>query len=80
MFGVNPWTLQRWMGHKRSDETLLYVNFASEHQRTIPAPVLLAAATESNPDKRITVMLGTRCCTVAVMSDAVTGSGAVAHA
>jgi integrase len=80
MFGVNPWTLQRWMGHKRIDETMLYVNFASDHQRTIPAHVLLATASETNPDKRITVMLGARCCYVAVVSDRQPGSEAVAHA
>jgi len=28
ILGVNPWRLQTWMGHKRSDETMLYVNFA----------------------------------------------------
>ena len=26
--GVNPWTLMMWMGHKRIDETMLYVNLA----------------------------------------------------
>ncbi|MCU1282159.1 MAG: hypothetical protein JWM53_5705 [bacterium] len=29
LFGVNPWTLMRWMGHKRIDETMLYVEFAN---------------------------------------------------
>jgi integrase len=31
MVGVNPWRLQTWMGHKRIDETMLYVNFAGSH-------------------------------------------------
>jgi integrase len=25
-FGVNPWRLQAWLGHKRIDETMLYVH------------------------------------------------------
>jgi integrase len=25
LFGVKPWRLQTWMGHKRIDETMLYV-------------------------------------------------------
>ena len=36
MFGVNPWKLMLWMGHKRIDETMLYVHFAgpiSGHSR-----------------------------------------------
>ena len=24
LFGVNPWRLQSWMGHKRIEETMLY--------------------------------------------------------
>jgi hypothetical protein len=31
MFGVNPWKLMFWMGHKRIDETMLYVHFAEAH-------------------------------------------------
>ncbi|MGZ3439260.1 MAG: tyrosine-type recombinase/integrase [Polyangia bacterium] len=31
MFGVNPSKLMTWMGHKRIDETMLYVNFAGNH-------------------------------------------------
>jgi integrase len=30
LFGVNPWRLQSWMGHKRIDETMIYVHVA-EH-------------------------------------------------
>ncbi|TMQ02567.1 MAG: hypothetical protein E6J91_51250 [Deltaproteobacteria bacterium] len=33
MFGVNPWKLMTWMGHKRIDETMLYVHFAEAHLR-----------------------------------------------
>jgi integrase len=69
LFGVNPWALMRWMGHKRIDETMLYVNFASDHHRPMPPSILEAAANESDPDRRIIAMLGARCSSVAVMSD-----------
>jgi site-specific recombinase XerD len=35
LFGVNPWRLQAWMGHKRIDETMLYVHVAETHRRDI---------------------------------------------
>lgn len=60
MLGVNPWRLQTWMGHKRIDETMLYVNFAGAHMRPIPPEVHAAAGTELDPDKRILKMLGAR--------------------
>jgi integrase len=25
MFGVNPWSLQNWLGHKRMEETMIHV-------------------------------------------------------
>ena len=31
LFGVNPWRLQGWMGHKRIEETMLYVHVADVH-------------------------------------------------
>src|SRR6185436_6446930 len=36
LLGANPWRLQAWMGHKRIDETMLYVHVAATHQRPIP--------------------------------------------
>ena len=42
MFGVNPWRLQTWMGHKRIDETMLYVNFAGNHLRQLPPTIITA--------------------------------------
>jgi hypothetical protein len=36
LFGVNPWRLQTWMGHKRIDETMLYVHVAEAHRRELP--------------------------------------------
>ncbi len=60
LLGVNPWTLQMWMGHKRIDETMLYVHVAANHRREIPEPVLEAGLGEAAPDARIIRMLGAR--------------------
>lgn len=60
LFGVNPWRLQTWLGHKRIDETMLYVHVAESHAREWPEPVHAAAATEIDPDRRIVAMLGAR--------------------
>jgi integrase len=60
LFGVNPWRLQTWMGHKRIDETMLYVHVAEAHHRELPEVVRLAAMSEMDPDKRILRMLGAR--------------------
>ena len=65
LFGVNPWRLQTWLGHKRIDETMLYVHVAEAHPRELPEPVQLAASTTSDPDRRIVAMLGARGKTVA---------------
>ena len=60
LLGVNPWRLQSWMGHKRIDETMLYVHVAEHHRRDIPAEILAAGATEADPDRRVLAMLGAR--------------------
>jgi integrase len=60
MFGVNPWRLQSWMGHKRIDETMIYVHMAENHRREIPLAILEAGDTERDPDRRILKMLGAR--------------------
>jgi integrase len=60
MFGVNPWRLQAWMGHKRIDETMLYVHVAEAHARELPEVVRAAGAAESDPDRRVIGMLGAR--------------------
>jgi integrase len=60
LFGVNPWTLMTWMGHKRIDETMLYVHVAAHHRRDIPKRVVEAGQAEGNPDCRILAMLGAR--------------------
>jgi hypothetical protein len=46
MFGVNPWRLMTWMGHKRVDETMLYVHLAEIHRREIPPSILKAGLHE----------------------------------
>jgi integrase len=59
-FGVNPWRLMTWMGHKRVDETMLYVHLAEQHRRVIPQVVLASGAREMDPDVRVLAMLGAR--------------------
>jgi integrase len=60
LFGVNPWRLQSWMGHKRIDETMIYVHVAENHRREIPQPILDAAEAEADPDRRVLAMLAAR--------------------
>jgi integrase len=60
MLGVNPWRLQAWMGHRRIDETMLYVHMAGVHHRPTPPELLQAAGSEVDPDRRILLMLGAR--------------------
>jgi hypothetical protein len=60
LFGVNPWRLQSWMGHKRIDETMIYVHVAENHRREIPQPILDAAEAETDPDRRVLAMLAAR--------------------
>jgi integrase len=60
LFGVNPWRLQSWMGHKRIDETMIYVHVAENHRREIPACVMEAGQAETDPDRRVLGMLGAR--------------------
>ena len=57
LFGVNPWRLQSWMGHKRIDETMIYVHVAENHRREIPEPCSAAALNETAPDRRVLAML-----------------------
>ena len=33
MFGINPWTLNAWLGHKAMEETMRYVHVAGHHRR-----------------------------------------------
>ena len=60
LLGVNPWRLQSWMGHKRIDETMIYVHVAEHHRREIPEGLIAAAQEERDPDRRVLAMLGAR--------------------
>ena len=60
LFGVNPWRLQAWMGHKRIEETMLYVHLAETHGRELPPEIREAGIGEPDPDARIVRMLGAR--------------------
>ena len=48
------------MGHKRIEETMLYVHVADNHRRDIPEDILAAATGETDPDTRIVKLLGAR--------------------
>ena len=50
-----------WMGHKRVDETMLYVHVAEPHHREIPSALLKAGSREADPERRILAMLSERC-------------------
>jgi hypothetical protein len=55
--GANPWRLMAWLGHKRIDETMLYVHVASAHQRELLRALVEAAAGETDPDRTVLRML-----------------------
>jgi len=80
LFGVNPWRLQTWMGHKRIDETMLYVHVAEAHARAIPEDIQRAARAESDPDRRVVAMLGARGSHVAASASSNIESGAMTAA
>ena len=63
--GVNPWSLQRWLGHKRIDETMRYVHLIEEHPRPIPPSLLKAGQDIADPDQKIIHQLGARSALVA---------------
>ncbi len=60
MFGINPWKLQAWLGHKSMDMTQRYVHVAEAHAREQPAEVLAAGQGEADPDRRVLRMLAAR--------------------
>src|SRR5262249_9015461 len=43
LFGVNPWRLMSWLGHKHIEETMRYVHVADSHRRELPREILAAA-------------------------------------
>lgn len=60
LIGVNPRRLQSWMGHKRIDETMIYVHVAENHRREIPECCSTAALSETDPVRRVLAMLSAR--------------------
>ena len=60
LFGVNPWRLMAWLGHKSIEQTMRYVHVAEDHRRPIPPECLEAGDGEADPDLRIIKMLGAR--------------------
>jgi hypothetical protein len=60
LLGVNSWSLQRWLGHKRIDETMIYVHFADAHRRPTPTRLLEVGEGMADPDGRVIAMLGAR--------------------
>ncbi len=60
MFGANPWKLMTWMGHKRIDETMLYVHVAGIHMRPHPEPIKEAQRNKDDPDLKALAMLSAR--------------------
>jgi integrase len=77
MFGVNPWKLMTWMGHKRIDETMLYVNLAGNHLRELPPEIATAPGKELDPDRRILAMLAARGSQVAANPEPKMGTAGV---
>jgi integrase len=59
-FGVNPWQLMEWMGHKRIDETMGYVHMVERQPRPIPPELVAAGMKEIDPTARVLAMLSAR--------------------
>lgn len=59
-FEVNPWVLMIWMGHKKMDETMRYVQFADAHRRVIPTELLKIRESTPDPTQRALNMLSAR--------------------
>jgi hypothetical protein len=58
--GVNPWRLQAWLGHKRIDETMLYVHVAEAHPRDLPEVVINTANGNAQPERPELAIHGAR--------------------
>ena len=80
LFGVNPWKLQTWLGHKRIDDTMRYVHVAESHARELPEVVRQVGAGETDLDRRIVTMLGARGSVVAAAASGSIESGEVTAA
>ena len=80
LFGVNPWRIQAWLGHKRIDETMLYVHVAEAHPRELAEVVRDSARGIDDPDARVLAMLGARGSHVAAAVTAAKESAAMTAA
>ena len=60
LFGVNPWHLQGWMGHKKIDETMRYVHVNTVHHRDLPPVMLAARQGETDLSRQVLAMLDSR--------------------
>jgi integrase len=59
-FGVNPWQLMEWMGHKRIDETMGYVHVVERKPRPIPSELVAIGMKENDPTQRVLKQLAAR--------------------
>jgi integrase len=60
LLGLNPFRLQAYLGHRSMNETMLYVHVAEAHSRPMPPELLQAVEGETDPDRRVLVMLSAR--------------------
>lgn len=59
-FGVNPWQLMEWMGHKRIDETMGYVHLVERRPRPIPTEIVEPGMKAIDPTMRVLAQLSAR--------------------
>jgi hypothetical protein len=57
---VNPWKLMQWMGHKRIDETMLYVHFAEAISGHSRSRFFACNEATMTPDRKVIAMLSAR--------------------
>ena len=60
MFGVNPWKLMTWMGHKGSTRRCSMSTSLVGHLRPLPEPIKEAQRNEEDPDLKVLAMLSAR--------------------
>jgi integrase len=60
MFGVNPWLLQVWLGHKSLQQTQQYTHLAENHRLEMPEHITRAGESEPDLTKRVLAQLSAR--------------------
>jgi integrase len=60
MFGINPWLLQVWLGHKSLTQTQHYTHVAENHRLEIPENIRQAGESDADLTKRVLAMLSAR--------------------